>query len=303
MNIPPDRVSEWRETAQQAYEEARRLAPDHPMVLLLGAGLGESRDDYWLERERVLQQVQPDWDPAFFLGMDWDLYYGSFLIYSGRAREAIAPLQRARQKQPLVWDIPVALAEAYANTGNIRTAMDELERAATLPNADPFLITLQKVQNALAVNDMQAINMNAQTWFEIKPADTFNPEMAALATDKPALRAALRRAWSGPVPANQAVGFSLSIAIWSAYAGDPELALEALNTVMDAYPYSSATIWTFSESDLTHRMQWRPLLREVRRLPGFKDLVRKLGLVSYWRKSGNWGDFCRPLGETDFECE
>src|SRR3989304_4351913 len=117
MNIPPDRVSEWREKAQQAYEETRRLAPDHPMVLLLGAGLGLGRDDHWLEKDRVLQQVQPDWDAAFFMGMDWDMYYGVFLTYSGRAREALAPLQRARQKHPLAAGIAIQLTEAYAHTG------------------------------------------------------------------------------------------------------------------------------------------------------------------------------------------
>jgi hypothetical protein len=30
--------------------------------------------------------------------------------------------------------------------------------------------------------------------------------------------------------------------------------------------------------------------------------VRDLGLVAYWRASGNWGEFCRPLGEDDFVC-
>jgi hypothetical protein len=125
--------------------------------------------------------------------------------------------------------------------------------------------------------------------------------MGTLAGDKPALRAALKRAWSDP--ANRTVFGSLLIAVWFVYAEDPELALEALNTVVDAYPYSSAKIWTFSDSTWTHRLQWRPLMREVRSLPGFKDLVHKLGLDGYWRKSGNWGDFCRPLGEDDFECE
>jgi hypothetical protein len=41
----------------------------------------------------------------------------------------------------------------------------------------------------------------------------------------------------------------------------------------------------------------------MRQLPGFKDLVRDLGLVDYWRTSGKWSDFCHPVGEDDFECE
>ena len=47
---------------------------------------------------------------------------------------------------------------------------------------------------------------------------------------------------------------------------------------------------------------WTPLTAEVRRLPGFKDLVRDAGFVDYWREFG-WGDYCRPVGDDDFECE
>jgi len=48
---------------------------------------------------------------------------------------------------------------------------------------------------------------------------------------------------------------------------------------------------------------FRPVYRDMRRLPGFKDLVRQDGLVEYWRAIDNWGDYCRPLeGSDDFEC-
>jgi hypothetical protein len=34
----------------------------------------------------------------------------------------------------------------------------------------------------------------------------------------------------------------------------------------------------------------------LRRLPGFSQLVEKLGLVDYWKQYG-WPDDCRPVGE------
>jgi hypothetical protein len=46
---------------------------------------------------------------------------------------------------------------------------------------------------------------------------------------------------------------------------------------------------------------WRPLFKPMRQLPGFKDLVRELNLVTYWRTTGQWGEFARPVGEDDFE--
>jgi hypothetical protein len=42
-------------------------------------------------------------------------------------------------------------------------------------------------------------------------------------------------------------------------------------------------------------------MREVRAEPGFKDLIRAVGLDSYWRESG-WPEQCRAVGNDDFEC-
>lgn len=42
-------------------------------------------------------------------------------------------------------------------------------------------------------------------------------------------------------------------------------------------------------------------MREARKLPEFRQLVRELGLLDYWREYG-WGDFCKPVGDNDFEC-
>ena len=47
---------------------------------------------------------------------------------------------------------------------------------------------------------------------------------------------------------------------------------------------------------------WSPLQAEMRKLPGFKELVREVGFVAYWRTTGEWGEFARPVGDDDFEC-
>jgi hypothetical protein len=47
---------------------------------------------------------------------------------------------------------------------------------------------------------------------------------------------------------------------------------------------------------------WQPLFNEVRRLPGFKDLMRARGFVTYWQRYG-WPDQCRSLGVDDFTCD
>lgn len=40
----------------------------------------------------------------------------------------------------------------------------------------------------------------------------------------------------------------------------------------------------------------------MRKTEAFKDLMRKAGLVDYWRARG-WPDMCRPVGADDFECD
>jgi TolB-like protein len=81
-----------------------------------------------------------------------------------------------------------------------------------------------------------------------------------------------------------------SVALWATYLGERELALDALE-VFSTTPCSACL------QDL-----WYPLLGDVRKDSRFKDMIRKIGFVDMWRKTGHWGDFCRPLGADDFEC-
>lgn len=78
------------------------------------------------------------------------------------------------------------------------------------------------------------------------------------------------------------------IALAAAYFGDPKF---ALNVKSEEVRKSSVRL---------HKV-WYPVFSEVRQLREFKDLVTELNLVEYWRAYG-WADYCRPLGNEDFEC-
>ena len=78
------------------------------------------------------------------------------------------------------------------------------------------------------------------------------------------------------------------IAMAAVYFGDPEFALQVKARDIRTNPFRMVAIWY-------------PVMSDVRRLPGFKDLVTELNLVEYWRQYG-WADYCRPLGDEDFEC-
>jgi adenylate cyclase len=80
-----------------------------------------------------------------------------------------------------------------------------------------------------------------------------------------------------------------TINLWAAYFGDPELALNAMERFI-----------SLSKSGLYYI--WTPVMKEVRQLPRFKELMREIGLVDFWKEFG-WPDLCRPKGDDDFECD
>jgi hypothetical protein len=47
---------------------------------------------------------------------------------------------------------------------------------------------------------------------------------------------------------------------------------------------------------------WFPIYKSLRPDPRFKNLLRDLGVMDYWRETGSWGDYCRPVGGDNFEC-
>ena len=47
---------------------------------------------------------------------------------------------------------------------------------------------------------------------------------------------------------------------------------------------------------------WHPSYAAVRKTDRFKQLVRDLGMVDYWRARG-WPQWCHPLGTNDFACD
>jgi len=77
--------------------------------------------------------------------------------------------------------------------------------------------------------------------------------------------------------------------MWAAYFGDPDLAMNAMEKVLS------------SNALMGHQM-WVPVMRDVRKLPRFKEFVKKRGLVDYWNKFG-WPDICHQTDGGDFKCD
>ncbi len=58
----------------------------------------------------------------------------------------------------------------------------------------------------------------------------------------------------------------------------------------------------YAESRFRDFYMWLPDARDYRTTPYFKKTIRDTGVLMYWQQKG-FPEFCRPLGDDDFECD
>ncbi len=272
--VLPERGGEdWNAKAFHAASRALELAPELPSVQATAAWISMQRRD-WTEAERRLQKAR---DLVTGSEHVWE-QSGWFCFNVGRPREAAQYFRRAYLAAPLTAAFPMLLAATYEMCGDLDEADAELARGARLFGLQPAMLL-----QAMTRHDRARI----ETLVSTMPMDPIAHLVRSHLDEPQAALAELRRLADDPAFSKSL--FSLSVlSLWAAYFGDAELSLQLLGKVRS----DAVSAW----------MLWRRLLTDMRRLPGFKDLVRDLGLVDYWRASGNWGEFCRPLGDDDFEC-
>lgn len=274
-SVPVD----WQERSLEALEEAQRLTPDLPIVLAATIDLHQT-NRRWADAEYAIARADPeilDLHPTVLFSR------GVNLMKVGRCAEALGLLERARLLDPLRPDIASQLAHAYLLNGRVEEAVKESERAWELEPSPNPVFAMIGLESALGRRDSVAV----RRWLErVLSRSTggwhasFSLVRATLG-DEIALRAALRNAFKQD---DGSSGGDYWIANWAAYAGDTRLALDALSRSPDSYNL------------------WSPLMADVRRQPGFIEVLDGLHLVDYWREFG-WPDRCRPRGEDGVICD
>lgn len=189
----------------------------------------------------------------------------------GRMSEAAESARRAAELDPLSPAFTTGLINALAYGGKIEQAKAELHRAE------------RRWPGTGAVRD-------AQWAFHLRYGD---PRIAMGirpgSTMEPYLRARLE-----PTPANinpivSDVQRALALSDWSRF-GHAVQALGEFNRTEDAFAWllraPPEVVAEFSY------VLFRPGLAEVRRDPRFMAAAKRIGLLTYWRKSGEWPDFC-----------
>lgn len=223
------------------------------------------------------------------IGWRTRLRYGQFLGLTGRGKDAVPVLQQVHADDPLdlfAWQV---LAGAYGGAGDFEKAASE--RAALLAQSGGGTLIERSLGmgSAMQRGDHEAVLQELRAYQSIDPhlGPVLWRHRDNLAAAVPELAATLRND-----SLNRDIYLATRVAAWAGYLGAPDVALEAMKSA--ARLGLSLETWA--------GQIWSPTFAEARRMPGFKGLARELGLVDYWRATGNWGDFCKPVGNDDFEC-
>jgi TolB-like protein len=213
--------------------------------------------------------------------------YADYLMSVGRSREGLVYARRAGQAEPLSLAYSRLLQAALGMAGQSDEAQTEYLRSKGL-NGDHLIPDVFALYRLWKRTDVDSAAIKAQ--FRLASANGSrgrfnNPGITAEnVTDREAAIAALHKAFDDP--ANQ----NATLAISADHYGDKDLALAALRrALIDRRGPQLWSLWQTNETGL-------------RADPRFKEILRDIGMVELFRASGNWGDYCKPLGKDDFEC-
>jgi TolB-like protein/tetratricopeptide (TPR) repeat protein len=285
---PEDAVDRQRK-ADAAFAEYRRLLPDSPRIHerlaedSIESGQMVAAAEHYQAAAEAANRIYGGRPPPLDVIGQGKTPIG-FADLVGRPRESIALFEQARARDPLNEVVALWLAYLYGNVGDFPAAFAEFERSE--PLGQDARLTPLAVRIALASRDRKVLLpwLDKRIGYERSQGIDFSARMKAL-LDKPDEALAVLRPMVGR-PENWQF-----LTSWLAWFGDYDTALNALRADFQRPGYRYAALWWI----------WDPGLSGVRKLPGFKQLMRDAGVVDYWRKYG-WSDYCKPTTGDDFEC-
>jgi adenylate cyclase len=267
----PERGEEFVVKREAAHSRVIELTPETDFAHVIAASRSGDRVEVERLYKRALALAPANYDTNF--------EYAWFLNCMGRPTEAIDYIQRLVRMEPLASGPYLGLGITYELSGNSDAATMAMKKARDLSNDPTFynsslLVLALEENNRALIDEYSALTQDPVMHTLLDTPEQAGDELRLLLADP---------AYNNPINLT-------GIAVWASYFGEFELALQVSREAIRSNYYN---VWTI----------WRPIHKEMRQIPGFKDFVRELGLVDYWRTSGNWGDFCHPVGEDDFECD
>lgn len=274
-----------REEASKSRARVLELAPESWMGLRIRSEQ-MANQNRWAESIALARRIL-DTGP-FTLERAYP--YTNSIFAVGRIDETIGVVERVIRIEPLLmfpsrdqqWNLTAGrrFREAEAEYQRSRS----LEGSHRMPDYIAFLRTLaQEPANLPAIRTAYQRYLQA---YDGNPRRSFLQQLDPLLADRAALRARIRQ-----VVEERERRFESAYNIADAL-GESELALAAVRAHVETPGRSFTKYWDI----------WTMPYSGVRTLPGFKALLREAGIVDYWRATGQWGDFCKPVGPEDFEC-
>ncbi len=270
--------------ARDALSHALQVAPGSTELLTQAAAMSMEVSHDWSALEHLWNTALNEGRSAHgHFGTDYDLSMrvGGFLVFVGRPHAALELFRRAQKDEPLLLPPSVGLVQSDAVSRDFDSGDAEYARSTGL------IGDAQLRDDYVWVRGMSRHSAaDIAQYYKAYPEKSLEPVEAWLYHPEAALRM-LRQAYEG-LPARYSLEAAV-LAEYAAYFDDPVLSQQTLDKA-------------FADSPTVTFIFWRPVFAKVRSLPAFKNFVRKLRLVDYWRATGDWGEFCHPLGADDFEC-
>jgi TolB-like protein len=274
--------------ADAAFAEYQRLLPDSPRIHerraedSIEVGQMVAAAEHYQAAAEAAKRLYGGRPPPLDIIGQGKTPIG-FADLVGRPRESIALFEQARARDPLNEVVALWLAYLYGNAGDFPAAFAEFERSE--PLGQDARLTMLAVRIALASRDRKVLLpwLDKRIEYE-RPLGIDSTSRLKSLLDKPDEALAVLRPMIGGRE-------NPLVTSWLAWFGDYGAALDAMRADFQRPGYRWAALWWI----------WDPGLAGVRKLPGFKQLMRDAGVVDYWRKYG-WSDYCKPTTGDDFEC-
>jgi TolB-like protein/DNA-binding winged helix-turn-helix (wHTH) protein len=276
LSAAPERAAQTLEEAYQYALRATELDPGSARAASILGTLQYERFD-WIGAEKShIRAIALD-ASRFTLAQ-----HANLLVRAGRMTAAASEFSAAMSLDPSSGPQPPLRVQASIGIGDYAeaTRLAASERRAVL--RDRVLLNI-----ALNEGDRENIMRAMTAMIETQPIT--RRLYAPLLNDPDSTETAL--AAVRIAAADDAVRWPAKlhdVAMVAAWLGDSEL---ALSSIAEDVRLTTARHWAL----------WYPIFAEARKLPEFKELVRELNLLDYWRAYG-WADACAPLGEREFTC-